>query len=83
MGVSCDVFEICLCIYLSAYVCTFVSVYHFVSMYLCVDVWADGGVGVCTKMQVHEHVSVVRILCVVCMYIYIVDCKCKGKRHVM
>ena len=34
----------------------------------------------CTKMQVHEHVSVVRILCV---YIYIVDCKLKGKRHVM
>lgn len=73
MGVSCDVFEICFCIYLSAYVCTFVSVYHFVSMYLCVDVWADGGVGVCTKMQVHEHVSVVRILCVI--YIYIVNVK--------
>ena len=34
----------------------------------------------CTKMQVHEHVSVARILCV---YIYIVDCKCTGKRHVM
>ena len=26
----------------------------------------------CTKMQVHEHVSVVRILCV---YIYIVNVK--------
>ena len=35
----------------------------------------------CTKMQVHEHLSVVRILCV---YIIIyIDCKCKGKRHVM
>ena len=30
------------------------------------------------KMQVHEHVSVARILCV-CIYLIV----CKGKRHVM
>ena len=33
----------CFCIYLPAHVCTSVSVYHFVSTYLCVDARVEEG----------------------------------------
>ena len=55
----------------------FVSIFlpMYALLYLCIMLYLgiyvlmyDGGVDVCTKMQVQEHVYVVRILCV---YVYI------------